>query len=317
VELPDKIQTILEKNLSNTKTIVEAFGYSGTGQLNQIPFYRIARQKKRDLVVLVFVSNDFANNHYILETLRNGWDPERPLRLFVFRKNDNYEFINIDPDWEKYTIPMPVLNSNKYSNYVLDYAIKLHKIILINSALYKKIYLGLYSKYSFLKFLERSDKLNYEDSISYRRKHLLDRERADWSLGEGDSILTSDLDGKFIEPLSPIYKEAVDYTRYALSYIQQMTNQDNTKLVILAASQMGLRQAGGGGALKFLKKISYELGIPVIDQYEYVVKNNYEPMDMQFLHDGHWSKLGHITAAKAVEDYVRENRICIKNKYLI
>jgi hypothetical protein len=48
----------------------------------------------------------------------------------------------------------------------------------------------------------------------------------------------------------------------------------------------------------------------MIDQYEYIVKNNYNPIAMQFPHDGHWSKLGHLTAAKAIEDYIRESRVC-------
>jgi hypothetical protein len=184
----------------------------------------------------------------------NGWDPERPPRLFVHEKNNIFEFIKIDPDWEKYNISLPILSSGASPDYIVSNIIKLHKLLSSVSVLYKKIYLGLSSKYSFLQFLEKSGKLTYKDSIDFRRKKLLERGRLDWKLGEGDAISASNLDGEFVEPLSPIYEEAANFTRYSLGYIQQMTRQDGVKLVILAASEMGLGEEQGSGALKLLKK---------------------------------------------------------------
>lgn len=85
-----------------------AFGYSGTGQLNQLPFYdHFARHQKPALVVLVFVSNDFANNSTILEAIRNGWHPDHPPRVFARSDaaNGGYSIIDIDPQWQKHLLP--------------------------------------------------------------------------------------------------------------------------------------------------------------------------------------------------------------------
>jgi lysophospholipase L1-like esterase len=111
VPLEKRIPTIMAKELARAlpdrPTDVVALGYSGTGQSNQLPYYeQIGRKLEPDLVVLVFVSNDFANNSSILEGVRNGWGPDNPPRLF-FRSGPNGECsrIPIDANWQQHVIP--------------------------------------------------------------------------------------------------------------------------------------------------------------------------------------------------------------------
>jgi hypothetical protein len=88
VSIAQKLQTLLTTDLKQRfpggdfDTI--ALGYSGTGQSNQLPFYeRNRRDFKPDLVILLFVANDFANNSNLLESLRYGYHPDHPPLLFM------------------------------------------------------------------------------------------------------------------------------------------------------------------------------------------------------------------------------------------
>jgi hypothetical protein len=70
----EKVQSLLEKKAAGAhpewRLTASAFGFSGTGQLNQITFYdSFVHNLRPKLVVLVFTGNDFANNSSVLEAL--------------------------------------------------------------------------------------------------------------------------------------------------------------------------------------------------------------------------------------------------------
>ena len=82
VPIADKVQVQLATRaaqaLPGWDVTTSAFGTGGTGQLNQLPFYDVyARRLRPKLLVLVFVSNDFADNSAVLQALDRGWDPDR------------------------------------------------------------------------------------------------------------------------------------------------------------------------------------------------------------------------------------------------
>jgi hypothetical protein len=113
VPIEDKMHVQFEK-IANTSTMegqkirTVAFGYSGSGQVNQIPFYdSFARFLDPDVVVLVFVNNDFGNNSAVLEGVRAGWHPLHPPRLFYEydERTDRFSKIDIDPNWMDYLLP--------------------------------------------------------------------------------------------------------------------------------------------------------------------------------------------------------------------
>jgi hypothetical protein len=100
----DKVQAVLEgalrRRLGEDAVDATAFGYSGTGQANQLGFYaKDGRAVAPDLVVLLLVANDFANNSPILEAIRNGWHPYRPPRPFFERDGAGFRPVPVDPDW--------------------------------------------------------------------------------------------------------------------------------------------------------------------------------------------------------------------------
>ena len=106
VPIAQKLQTLLAADLNrrftDRKIDAVALGFSGTGQANQLPFYERNRDLKPDLVILLFVSNDFANNSPVLESLRHGWHPDHLPRVFMReRPGQPCERLPIDPAWHK------------------------------------------------------------------------------------------------------------------------------------------------------------------------------------------------------------------------
>lgn len=106
VPIAQKLQTLLAEDLNrrfpDRKFDAVALGYSGTGQANQLPFYERNRDLKPDLVILLFVSNDFANNSPVLESLRHGWHPDHSPRVFMrARPGQPCDRLPIDPAWQK------------------------------------------------------------------------------------------------------------------------------------------------------------------------------------------------------------------------
>jgi hypothetical protein len=76
---------------------------AGSGQANELPFYeRNRRDLAPDLVILVFVNNDFANNSAMLEAVRHGWDPDHAPRLFL---RPDCTRTTILTDWKKFLLP--------------------------------------------------------------------------------------------------------------------------------------------------------------------------------------------------------------------
>ena len=132
----EKVQALLEKRAATAhperRLTASAFGYSGTGQLNQLTFYdSFLHNLRPKLVVLVFTSNDFANNSYVLEALRNGWHPDHPPRLFARRdpRSGEYRWIPIDPDWQRYLLKTKTQpNSNNPAQRVLHSFMKDHSL---------------------------------------------------------------------------------------------------------------------------------------------------------------------------------------------
>lgn len=83
-----------------------AMGSSGTGQANQLGFYdRFGKALAPDVVVLLAVSNDFANNSPLLEAVRNGWAPYHPPRRFVELDAGQYRTIAPDLEWLRWRMP--------------------------------------------------------------------------------------------------------------------------------------------------------------------------------------------------------------------
>ena len=110
VPVADKVQVRLEdlarRRLPHLDVTTSAFGISGTGQVNQLPFYdHYARRLHPKLLVLVFVPNDFRNNSPALTALWNGFDPDRQGWTTAVRDADGgFVLRPPDPEYHRFRL---------------------------------------------------------------------------------------------------------------------------------------------------------------------------------------------------------------------
>lgn len=73
-------------------------------------FYdHLAQALHPNVVVLVVVSNDFANHSVLLESTRNGWSPEHVPRQFARRDSEDGKITltEINPEWRRHRLGSP------------------------------------------------------------------------------------------------------------------------------------------------------------------------------------------------------------------
>jgi len=318
----EKVQAVLEKKAlaahPEWHLTASAFGFSGTGQLNQITFYdSFVHNRRPKLVVLVFTANDFANNSTVLEALRNGWHPDHPPRLFARQdpRTGAYQWIQIDPDWGRYLLK---IKTQPYGNNPTERA--LHSFMKDHSIFYN----WFWRKLSLLhpELVSPLEGPTLPELIAMRVEALRGVDDYRWQLRNWDNSYNSDLDAVFYdEELPGLFSDAVNLTGFALNEFQRRVKQDGGHLVVLTTSQMSLPRVPRSGGKEDplisrrqflrLEAIARTLGIPVIDQYTYIVQKGGNLFAAQFKHDAHWTPQGHIWASEAVLEYLEQNpQIC-------
>ena len=99
VAIADKVQVRLEemaaRDLPALDVTTSAFGRGGMGQISQLGFYDVwARGLSPDVVVLVFVGNDFHDNSLALQSWSHGRSPDHPPWRYARRGADGeMEFV--------------------------------------------------------------------------------------------------------------------------------------------------------------------------------------------------------------------------------
>ena len=112
VPVAKKTQTNLaaafRKAYPDRKVDVFAVARSGFGQGSQLGIYNASRRINPDLVILMFVSNDFANNSILLELIRSGFGPDhRPWWFPTIDADKRCKLVPPSQDWEKYLLANP------------------------------------------------------------------------------------------------------------------------------------------------------------------------------------------------------------------
>ena len=102
----------------------------------------------------------------------------------------------------------------------------------------------------------------------------------------------------------PVFREALDMTRFALEQFRERTERDGAALVVLASH--GLR--GEGDALfELLRGLAASVGVPVISQYDHIIAAGGRIEDARWAHDFHWNATGHRWAAETILEWLKEN----------
>ena len=295
VSIGDKIQVRLEElaasRLPHLDVTTSAFGLWNTGQVQQLPFYdEYARRLHPKLLVLVFVYNDFMDNTPVLRSLDlQAGSRKRRFEPVAGRRPDG----KLELQW---SLPHQLLSvaPTRVSLWVVRAARKVaHHSWFARWLLSKKNALSLWA---------------YAPIGDY---HFHDLEALRGQPGyaallEGWRPTTRyDMRRMFTRrDLPPFFEDALQYTRFALEQFQQRADRDGVKLVILATHTLKLD--GRTHSFERMSEIAATLGIPVIDQADYILRQGAALTDARWPHDDHWTPAGHQWAAEALLEYIEQ-----------
>ena len=304
VPIADQFQAQLEEmaalELPRLDITTQAYGIRGTGQINQLPFYdEYARHLNPKLLVLVFHPNDFADNSTALQSLIQGADPDRLPYMSAQRDaRGNMKLRLPDPEYARFRLPRPPKAWR-------------------DSAWERLVGVSYFAKWLDIKkgwVVDRVNAMGAEMSASIET----DPQVAVWAdmIAERPccTLLLDDwqparwgLDTLFAEEhLPPVMEEALEYTAFGIDQFKRRTDRDGAKLAILSASvYMGRR---GDRQFDRLSAIADARGIPVISDYDYIVRQGYDKWDAYWRFDGHWNATGHQWTAEAVLEWLKTNQ---------
>jgi hypothetical protein len=306
----DKVQSVLERRAKEgaapLRISAAAYGFSGTGQLNQLPFYnRYAAKTRPHLVVLVFVTNDFANNSAILEAVRNGFHPKHPPRLFATRDADGQmRLLEPDPDWQKFLIPTgddvvpPPCKVCERHTWLVSKSLFYRWITFKLRLLAPKLLTPLEPRAAKSLTVARVEWLSAQEGLA-----------AKFGNWDGDAAA---LDFTFYKPdLAPVFREALEFTEFGLAEWKRRVESNGGKLVLLSGSRVRTTDTpkSPDDDLYFgrMRAIADKLGIPVLDQYAWLKRHNEPLSGLGFRHDGHWTVRGHQVAAEMILGHLRSD----------
>ncbi|TCT06533.1 hypothetical protein [Aquabacter spiritensis] len=315
VPISEKVQTRMEEGaparLGGRRLAVGAFGFQATGQLNQLPFYDLyARNYRPNVVVLVFVMNDFANNSALLEAIRSGFDPAFPARPYARRTAAGaIEILPPHPDWAAH-----LFNSTPSGAFLPRVHMWLRTHSYFYTWAFTKLSLlaprtaaALYGFDLYEEQAKRRDALaarpDYANLLKGFSGHAADPKAVASVAVRGGAALA--VDEPFSWPVLPgAFEEALAFTGFALDQFLARAQRDGAHLLILATESLRLGEPPDELRFKRLKSLADARGIPVLDLYEYLRAHGHDPRAASFPHDMHWSAAGHAWAAQALLDYI-------------
>ena len=297
VPISDKFHARLEdmaaRELPHLAITTQAYGLGGTGQISQLPYYdEYARRLNPKLVVLVFYLNDFFNNSTALTALARGIDPDRMPHMSAQRDaRGNLELRPPDPEYERFLLPR--LPKRWYE-----------------SAWGRLVRVSYFAKWLDIKKLIWVDVrlppvAEWAEIIAERPCCVLLPDVDDWQ--PRSKYRLSFIGSPFMEErLSPALEEALEYTAFGVEQFKRRADRDGAVLAIVAATdKMGTR---GDPQFDRLSAVAESRGIPVISQYDYILRQGHDYLDGRRRGDIHWNATGHQWTAEAVLEWLKENQ---------
>lgn len=292
-----RLEALATRHLPHSNITTSAFGSNSTGQINQLPYYdEFARHLHPKLIVLVFVSNDFVENSPILAPLTVGFDAYHPpFAMAVRDENGTITVRPPSPDFETFWLLRH--DSPRFAS-VKDWLVQ--KFYLVSMIKTKEL-TGRLKRFVWginkpkLTPLNRSSILAWEELLR-RYPHyatLLD----EWSPSTRAHLY-----------IPPVFEDATELTGFALDQFKTRAGHDGAQLVILSTTEMGTR---GSNRFDRLSALADAKEIPVINQYDYILRQDADPADAHWEHDFHWNPTGHQWAAEALLEYLKQHpEIC-------
>ena len=298
VPIADKFQVRLEeiaaRELPHLAITTQAYGIGGTGQINQLPFYdEYARHLNPKLLILVFHSTDFTDNPIATQAIGYGMDPDRmPFMSAQKDAHGNLELRPPDPEYDRFLLP------SGRSAGVLDRAwYRLTRVSYFANWVDRRI---LHIGNSMWRNQRPHDFATWANILA-------ERPCCAWLTDVLQPGETFSIKRPYAETtLPPGYEEALEYTAFGIDQFKRRADRDGANLTILAAtSHMGTR---GDPRFDRLYAIAEPLGIPVISDYEYNLRQEHDAQNGTWTFDGHWNAVGHQWVAETILEWLKENQ---------
>ena len=324
VAIADKLHVRLEemaaRELPHLDVTTSAFGRSTTGQVHQLPTYdEYARHLHPRLLVLVVHANDFMDNSTLLYALYHGVDPER--MPFASAARDEAGEIGLRPPHPDYMASgsgpsgpgqaagrtagagPPESAARTLRGWLKGKWLKVRGTSLFADWLYAK------ARGPFGLRLDTGRAERPARAASLRRHPRYAPLLEGWrpSLEERDSRRIFDDQVSAGEGLLPVFRDALDMTAFALDQFKARADRDGAALAILKTYALGGRKTPWGGLSGWLNAAAEARGIPVIGQYDYILRRGGRIEDARWPHDAHWSPTGHRWAAEALLEYLKQH----------
>ncbi len=287
-----RLEELAAARLPRTEVTTSAFGVGNTGQVQQLPFYdEYARRFRPKLLVLVFVDNDFGNNTPLLRALQWAkWSWGWGLEPMVRKRPDG----ELELAWAFLEDQIPEGFWPQPSGTALAGR---------EAMAHSRFALWLSAKKNALKKAlvpPRDTRHRF-----FRKREVLRQHPGYAAMFEGwRPTSLADMERGFSRrDLPPFYEDALQYTRFALEQFRQRADRDGAALVILATYTL---KNPGTPLFERMSEMAATLGIPVIDQADYILRQSARLTDAHWPHDGHWSPAGHQWAAEALLEYIEQ-----------
>ena len=296
VPIADKFQVRLEsfaaQALPRMNVTTSAFGVAGTGTVSQLPLWdEYAKELAPKVLVLVFVPNDFTGNHKLLMSLELGSDPDHmPYAYAEKTATGAIELRPPDPNWRSLTDladPLPVAASRFLTRRSLFYRYLSVKFSLLGD-----------------KYAEWNTTFQERVALLRQRPHYESAFRG-WEAENGwhTQLLAAS------ENPPPVFKEALEFTGFALDEFKRRADRDGVHLVILAVHHTGDSR---NPFWVTLNDLATDRGISVLSQHDHILRQGGAIEDANWPYDSHWTPAGHQWAAEVLLDYLKQNpEICL------
>ena len=290
-----RLEEMAARELPALDVTTSAFGREGTGQINQLAFYdEYARHLHPKLVTLVFTSHGFIRNSsgLVLLSSRKGWDPDHyPFGSAAKDAGGQIYLRPPDPDYREY-IRLPLESWDRKIRR------EVYRMSWFADWLAKK-----------KRLLFPANRVDPDPTVATLRDFLAEHPGyASLFDGWRPSARRRLTETLAATELPPAFKEALEYTAFALDQFKERAQRDGASLVILASHVM---VEHGDQVLHRLNALAQARDIPVIDQYDYILRQGGSYEDAHWAHDAHWNPTGHQWAAEALLEYLKQNQaIC-------
>ena len=292
VDISDKLQVRLAaaaaRDAPHLNATTSAFGFSGTGQVNQLPFYDgYARHLSPNLVVLVWTTNDLGDNSAVLSGLLSGNDPHHLPRASADRDADDLMAMRpADADWRDFGWSMPSRHRSGWGDQFVDRLLGASRFMRWLSVKIEKQLPGPDMAQIFVLLQEFLNRMPGYSSI-FEGKTYLNYEQLWDAIGNDYNSLIS--------------REAWDATKFGLEQFKRRTDHDGAALMILIVHHVDTESSA---VFDRLSAVAGSMDIPVVSQYKYIADQGGLVEDARWNHNGHWNPVGHRWAAEAIWEYI-------------